>query len=1209
MTIRTNRTSSLARLGLLFMRTPGPVALFALLLGVSNLVAQTTVTSTFDSNLDGWTIEGLASGPTFVSAGGNPGGYIYGEDAGGDDWYFKAPTKFLANQSVAYGGSLSFDLRQYYTSSPYDTDDIIIEGGGLRIVFDTPNNPGTTWTHYQVQLTETAGWKKNSLSGTAPTAAEIKTVLGSITKLLIRGEYQNGADKCDLDNVILTSTSVMQNASLIPVGVGPFKTGSSFWVEVRVGDPNAVSALYGISFKLRSDKGTCTYVDGSATPGSFLGSSPLTFFQRADAQTVDMGVTRSATPGVSGAGTLAKAQFVSSVAGSVGFSLTDVVAVDQNGTSIPLAISGITVVVTTSGVSAPTLRLLGASPFQTGSAFSVEVRVGDPNAVTGLYGISFKLTSDKANCTYVDGSGTPGTFLGTSPLTFFRMFDPQTVDMGITKSAAPGMSGSGTLARAQFVSTAPGLVQFSLFDVTAVDQNGVPIALDLQGVTVTVTGSSTAAPETWTWQNGLPTSNDLYAVKFINSTTGWALGDAAVLKTTNGGAIWTRTRFPSPSLIFAFTFVDANTGWAVGGSPTYYPNDAGTIFKTTDGGTSWTKQTSGTTNPLYSVAFLNASTGWAVGAGGTMLKTTNGGSSWTSQSSGTSNDLKFVFFLDANTGWIVGNGGTVLKTTNGGSQWSALSSGTTKDLRSVTFTDANTGWAVGGDYYWSGSTAINSSLILKTTNGGTSWTAQSTGSSFSLYSVSFSDANNGSAVGGYVNWPNDYPMTYGAIQRTTNGGASWSTQAIGVINYLRSVVFTDANTGWAVGNAGTILKTTNGGTTWSQQLSTVTRDLLFSVSFVDANNGWICGTNKENGGLLRTTNGGATWSALATIPNNPGMNAIDFVDVNTGWTVSWPGLIYKTTNGGQSWSSQTSGTNSVLRGVNFVDANTGWAVGNVGAIMKTSNGGSTWTNQGSGSAYYWSVFALNSSLAWVGGDNFSILKTTNGGTNWTASYSVAGSADFVRAITFFDANNGWGVGDGGRIVKTTNGGTSWTSQTSGTTNGLYNVAFTSASTGWICGMGGMLLKTTDGGSTWNRQILPTYNDLYGITFVNPNMGWIVGWNGTILSTTMGNLTAVEKVSRVIPSSFVLEQNFPNPFNPTTTIRYTLPRSSNVSVAVYNMLGQRVADLVSADQSAGSYQVVWNATVASGIYFYRLEAVGANGSNERFVDVKKMVVLK
>ena len=1350
MNTKTNRTGSLASPGLLFMRRLGPVVLLALLLSLSNLVAQISVTSTFDTNTDGWIVEGLAGGPTYVSTGGNPGGYIYGEDAGSDDWYFKAPTKFLANQSATYGGSLSFDLRQYYTSSQYDTEDIIIEGGGLRIVFDTPNNPGTSWTHYQIPLTETAGWKKTSLSGVAPTAAEIKAVLASITRLLIRGEYQNGTDKCDLDNVILTSTSATQNASLapvvggyvqagvpfwvevrvgdpnavtglyglalklqsdnaactyvdgsatagsflgsspltiyrkvdaqtvdmgvtksaapgvsgsgtvvkaqfisavagsigfsfkdvvavdqngvtiplslsgltvvvnsgavtlptlMPVGVGPFKTGSSFWVEVRVGDPNAVAGLYGISFKLRSDKGTCTYVDGSATAGTFLGSSPLTFFQKADAQTVDIGVTRSAAPGVSGSGTVARAQFTSSAVGIVGFSFADVVAVDQNGTTIPLAISGITVSVTTGAVLTPTLRLLGSSPFQTGSAFSVEVRVGDPNAVTGLYGIAFKLKSDKATCTYVDGSSTAGTFLGTSPLTFFRMFDQQTVDIGITKSTSPGVSGTGTVVRAQFVSSAAGVVQFSLFDVTAVDQNGAPIALDLQGLTVTVTGSTTVAPETWIWQNGLPTSNDLYSVKFLNPSIGWALGDGTILRTTNGGTTWTRVRAPSPGLIYAFTSVDANTGWAVGGAPTYYPSDAGTILKTTDGGISWTKQSSGTSNALYAVTFLNASTGWAVGAGGTMLKTTNGGASWSSQSSGTTSDLKSAFFLDANTGWIVGNGGMALKTTNGGSTWSSLSSGTTKDLRSVTFTDANTGWAVGGDYYWSGSTAINTSLILKTTNGGSSWSVQSTGSSFALYGVSFTDANNGWAVGGYVNWPNDYPMTYGAIQRTTNGGASWTTPVNGVVSYLRSVAFTDANTGWAVGNAGTILKTTNGGTTWSQQLATVTRDLLFAVSFVDAYNGWVCGTNKDNAGVLRTTNGGASWTAMPAISTNPSLNSMDFIDVNTGWTVGWPGLIYKTINGGQSWTSQTSGTNSVLRGVNFVDANTGWAVGNVGAIMKTSNGGSTWVNQGGGSAYYWCVFALNSSSAWVGGDNFSILKTTNGGTNWTTSYSIAGSADLVRAIAFYDANTGWGVGDGGRIVKTTNGGSTWTIQTSGTTSGLYAVAFTSASTGWAAGQSGMLLKTNDGGATWNRQILPTYQDLFGMAFISPNTGWIVGGNGTILSTTIGNLTAIEKRDGFVPATFALEQNYPNPFNPSTTIRYTLPQNSSVKIAVFNTLGQRIADIVDANQSAGSYSVVWNASVSSGIYFYRLEAIGTNGLNQRFVDVKKMVVLK
>ncbi|MBU1423158.1 MAG: hypothetical protein KKG06_08270, partial [Bacteroidetes bacterium] len=84
------------------------------------------------------------------------------------------------------------------------------------------------------------------------------------------------------------------------------------------------------------------------------------------------------------------------------------------------------------------------------------------------------------------------------------------------------------------------------------------------------------------------------------------------------------------------SFTDANTGTAVG----HY----GTILRTTNGGALWTTQTSGTTAWLLSVSFTDANTGTAVGSGGTILRTTDGGALWTSQTSGTTNSLRGVFF-------------------------------------------------------------------------------------------------------------------------------------------------------------------------------------------------------------------------------------------------------------------------------------------------------------------------------------------------------------------------------------------------------------------------------------------------------------------------------------------------------------------------------------------------------------------------------------
>jgi hypothetical protein len=81
------------------------------------------------------------------------------------------------------------------------------------------------------------------------------------------------------------------------------------------------------------------------------------------------------------------------------------------------------------------------------------------------------------------------------------------------------------------------------------------------------------------------------------------------------------------------------------------------------------------------------------------------------------------------------------------------------------------------------------------------------------------------------------------------------------------------------------------------------------------------------------------------------------------------------------------------------------------------------------------------------------------------------------------------------------------------------------------------------------------------------------------------------------------QNYPNPFNPNTVISYQLAVSSNVELTVYNLIGQKVATLVSEKQKAGYHKIEFNAAnLSSGIYFYRLQT-------DEFVDVKKMVLMK
>jgi photosystem II stability/assembly factor-like uncharacterized protein len=200
----------------------------------------------------------------------------------------------------------------------------------------------------------------------------------------------------------------------------------------------------------------------------------------------------------------------------------------------------------------------------------------------------------------------------------------------------------------------------------------------------------------------------------------------------------------------------------------YAVGDTGTILGTTDGGANWSAQASGTTQSLRGINFVDVNNGWAVGYGGTVLTTSNGGGTWTVQTTPTPQaQFRSVSFTAGGScgrpacyghvvGWQsygVGTVGVILATTDGGSTWQIQNAATVMaPLNSVSFVDKDRGWVVSNDGH-----------VLTTIDAGASWTSSKPSPS-SLFGVSFTDSNNGWAVGNNM------------VLRTTNGGTSWDDQ-------------------------------------------------------------------------------------------------------------------------------------------------------------------------------------------------------------------------------------------------------------------------------------------------------------------------------------------------------------------------------------------------------------------------------------------------
>ena len=191
--------------------------LFCLLLSAP---ARASVASFFDSGSEGWTAIGdTVTGIEYLPTEGKDGGGVrVKDDAVGGVWYFVAGNAYLGDQDENYGKLLRFDIRQVISggANQFLSDDIILESGALRLVYALPVKPPVSgeWLSVSVPLAEGVPWKVGGATGPLATGAEILAVLGNLTSLRIRGEYQSGPDSGYLDNVRLGANAEPATTSL-----------------------------------------------------------------------------------------------------------------------------------------------------------------------------------------------------------------------------------------------------------------------------------------------------------------------------------------------------------------------------------------------------------------------------------------------------------------------------------------------------------------------------------------------------------------------------------------------------------------------------------------------------------------------------------------------------------------------------------------------------------------------------------------------------------------------------------------------------------------------------------------------------------------------------------------------------------------------------------------------------------------------------------
>jgi photosystem II stability/assembly factor-like uncharacterized protein len=682
-------------------------------------------------------------------------------------------------------------------------------------------------------------------------------------------------------------------------------------------------------------------------------------------------------------------------------------------------------------------------------------------------------------------------------------------------------------------------------------------------------------------------------------------------------AQWMQTTGPYTGSIYALESEPNGAGGA-----DVYAGESSGVFRSTDGGLAWTRASNGIpSGGVHSLVLFGGDLFAGMwGTGGVYISRDKGGS-WTETDSVLARKSVNVIAV-VGTNLFAGTNSGLYRSSDSGATWAAAGLGSAQvtcfvgTFGSMTDTTLFAGTSTG---------------VYRSTDFGANWTAANSGlKGTAVWAVA-------------VHGLNLLAGTYAGINLSTDNGNNW-TQVSTAPDFRAFAESPDGNGGTillAGSNQNGLYRSTDDGLTWKEAAdSGLTTKALRSLAVHTDPGGHtsiIAGT--FNGGLFRSDNLGERWVRVGLAISTPfsflatdeglfsGTSASLFFSDDQGdnWTLARSGLangdivslaqsgtllfagtasqgMYRSTDKGGSWTFANTGMKLGAIHAIAVKESTLFAATDFGTFLST-NSGTSWTAAKTGltDTTVLALAAKDSSV--FAGTAHGVFVSTDHGMSWDLAGSGLATSR-VQCLVVGGSDVVAGTSDAGVYLSTDQGAT-WGQRQAGLTNvNVQSLAVTSGGDIFAGTAGDGVFLLLKGGSNWSpvnsglsggdvRSLAICGGDLYA----GASLGGV--WRRPLSEIITG--AASTRVD--VPEGLALYQNFPNPFNPSTTIKFELPKASVVQLSVLDILGREVSVLVNERRNAGVHEVTFDATgLASGVYFYRL----ATGN---FVDTKKFVLLR